>query len=154
METLSAEYFKLVDLISQYDGYLMMIKGWSITVGMAVIGYAFQQANRSVLILCMVSSVSFYLMDIKFKEYQSSYYPRMQAIENCVDVGLLKSAPEFKAFKFCEIFKIDSSWREAKESGSFFEYFLNAGVLFPHLIVLLLSIALFFRPSLLRIKNS
>lgn len=61
----------------------MVIKGWSITVGMALIGYAFQQQKRSILLLCVVSSICFAFVDAKFKEFQVSYYPRLEAIEKC-----------------------------------------------------------------------
>ncbi|MDC0611659.1 hypothetical protein OAP63_13060 [Vibrio sp.] len=153
MEYLSTEYFKLIDIIGQYDSYLMMIKGWSITVGIAIIGYAFQQSNRSVLLLCVVSSLSFYLMDAKFKEYQVSYYPRMKAIEQCVEDNPNLSNTTLNIGNPCEVFKIDRSWKQAKNESGFTKSFANLGVAFPHFILVILSIFLYLKPHWL-IKNS
>ncbi|MGF1748625.1 hypothetical protein [Vibrio cionasavignyae] len=147
MENLSAEYFKLVDIISQYDGYLMMIKGWSITVGLAIIGYSFQQANKSILLMCVVSTLSFYVMDAKFKEYQVSYYPRMKAIEHCVEFAPRLSEKELNIAATCELFKIDRSWTQTKKDSSFVDVFFKLGVAFPHLILLVLAAFLYFRPQ-------
>ncbi len=154
MENLSLEYFKLVDIIAQYDGYLMMIKGWSITVGLAIFGYAFQQVNRSILLLAIVSSVSFYLMDVKFKEYQRSYYPRMQTIERCVDSIDSKLNVKINSNNSCELFKIDQSWVSAKSSGQVFDSAFNFGSAFPHVILFILSIILYFKPLWLLRKDS
>ncbi|WHP63959.1 hypothetical protein [Vibrio harveyi] len=153
MESLALEYFKLVDVISQYDGYLMMIKGWSITVSLAIFGYAFQQANRSILLLAAVSSISFYLMDVKFKEYQLSYYPRMKAIERCVHAVDLELNVRISN-NSCELFKIDQSWVDAKKSGRFVDGAFHFGSIFPHVILLLLSILLYFKPLWLLQKES
>ncbi|WP_028023232.1 hypothetical protein [Enterovibrio calviensis] len=153
MENLTAEYFTLIDIIGQYDGYLMMIKGWSITVGITIIGYAFQQGNKSILLMCIVSSLCFYLMDAKFKEYQVSYYPRMKAIEYCVDSPYRISERELNMPTSCEIFKIDRSWTETKSKGSFVDNFVNFGVAFPHFILLLLAMFLYFNPQWLAKKT-
>jgi len=65
----------------------MLIKGWSITVGMGLIGYAFTYKKRAILLLSMVAAFCFILVDAKFKEYQVVYYKRMETIENCFKSG-------------------------------------------------------------------
>ncbi|PTQ15352.1 hypothetical protein CWO33_10565 [Vibrio splendidus] len=154
MENLSAEYFKLIEIINQYDNYLMTIKGWSITVGIAIIGYAFQQTKKSILLLCIVSSLSFYVMDAKFKEYQVSYYPRMRAIENCVESIPRISNTTLHASTPCDLFKIDRSWTQAKTKSSFVDSFINLGVAFPHFILIILAVLLYLKPKWLENKAS
>jgi len=137
MELLSQEYFKIMDVISFYDGYLMTIKGWSITIGMALIGYAFQQKNKSILLLCCVSSICFALVDAKFKQYQTSYYPRMQNIEVCIN----ENKPS------CPPLQVDSAWNKSKSQNSYLKQFSTAGVFMPHFIIFMLALLLFFVPK-------
>jgi hypothetical protein len=137
MEILAQEYFKIIDIISSYDAHLMTIKGWSITVGLAFIGYAFQQKNKKLLLLCCASAVCFLLVDAKFKQYQVSYYPRMQAIEKCME----------EENTSCTVLQVDRSWTEAKSQNGYFQQLRKAGVTIPHLILFILALALYFIPG-------
>ena len=139
MEILAQEYFKIVDVISIYDGHLMAIKGWSITVGMALIGYSFQQKQKMILLLCCTSSICFALVDAKFKQYQTSYYPRMREIEICINTEKAS----------CPVLQIDRSWVSSKSQNGYIQQFGKVNVLMPHFILFLLSIFLFFKPKII-----
>ncbi len=138
MDLLAQEYFKLVDVISGFDGYLMTVKGWSITVGLALIGYAFQQKQKAILLLCCASAFCFSFVDAKFKEYQVSYYPRMQQIESC-----FAEEPAVN----CSPLKIDSSWSESKNWYGVFLQYGKLGVLMPHFILFVLALFLYLKPK-------
>ena len=118
MDLLAQEYFKILDVVSSYDAHLLTIKGWSITVGLALIGYAFQQKNRSILLLCCVGSICFILIDAKFKQYQTNYYPRMQTIEICIN----------KTNNECPVLQIDRSWNKSNLNNGYAQQFGRANV--------------------------
>jgi len=141
MELIAQEYFKIIDIIGQYDGLMMTIKGWLITVGMALIGYAFQQRQRSILLLVLVSAVCFSLVDAKFKEYQTSYYPRMRTIEKCISTKNELAA--------CLPLQVDASWSESKVWYGVFLQYGKFGVIMPHFIVFLLALFLYVKPDIL-----
>jgi hypothetical protein len=42
-EDLSKEYYALVNLVSNYDGWLLIVKGWSVTLSLTGLGLGFQQ---------------------------------------------------------------------------------------------------------------
>ena len=144
MELLANEYFKLMDVISNYDGYLLTIKGWSITVSMALIGYAYQKNNKFILLLCCVSSICFALIDAKYKQYQTNYYPRMQAIEECMVTDK----------KTCPALQIDDSWNRSNERNSIFSQFHNANVAIPHIVLFLLALIMFFIPKTIGVESA
>jgi hypothetical protein len=146
MELLSQEYFKLVDILAQYDDRLMVIKGWSITVGLALIGYAFQHGQRAILLLCCVSTLCFAFVDAKFKEYQVNYYPRMQAIEECV------ARPQEQRAA-CIPLQINSWWTASQVWYGVFLQFGKLGVLMPHFVVFILGLWLFLRWNSLSAKS-
>lgn len=41
-EDLSKEYFALLTVVSSYDGWLLIVKGWSVTLALAGLGVGFQ----------------------------------------------------------------------------------------------------------------
>jgi hypothetical protein len=146
VELLSQEYFKIIDIVAQYDDRLMIIKGWSITVGLAIIGYAFQQGQRAILLLCCVSAICFAFVDAKFKEYQVGYYSRMRVIESCA------AKPEDKR-AICNPLQIDSSWNTSSHWYGVFLQFGKLGVLMPHFVLFFLALLLYTRWNQVSVKN-
>jgi len=139
---LKEEYLKVIDIVSAYDGYLMIIKGWSITVGLALIGYAVKEKQRSLLIACMIGAIAFTFVDAKFKEYQVAYYPRMSAVEQCM---ISKQAdPNTK----CVVFSVHTSWQHAKEWYGIILQLFKLGVLIPHIFIFFLAAYLYRRLDL------
>ena len=97
---LNAEYLAIVKLVSEFDGRLMIVKGWSVTLSLAGLGLAFQQAHYALFILASATAVAFWSIETAMKRHQMQYYPRMRAIEvatsnlNAVLIdGHLVSAP-------------------------------------------------------------
>ena len=78
---LSAEYFALVDLVAGFDGRLLVVKGWSVTLSLAGLGLGFQQGHYALFALAALSAAGFWLIDAIMKRHQMRYYARMRDIE-------------------------------------------------------------------------
>ena len=44
-DDLSKEYYAILDVVSNYDGWLLIVKGWSVTLSLAALGLAVQQRH-------------------------------------------------------------------------------------------------------------
>src|SRR5215467_6385774 len=80
-EDLSKEYYALLDVVSSYDGWLLIVKGWSVTLSLAALGLGFQQRHYSLFLLAAVTGAAFWLLDGLMKGFQYRYYVRMREIE-------------------------------------------------------------------------
>lgn len=80
-EDLSKEYYALLDVVSNYDGWLLIVKGWSVTLSLAALGLAFQQRHYALFLLAAVTGAAFWVLDGLMKGYQYRYYVRMREIE-------------------------------------------------------------------------
>jgi hypothetical protein len=80
-EDLSKEYYAILDVVSNYDGWLLIVKGWSVTLSLAALGLGFQQRHYALFGLAAVTGAAFWLLDGLMKGYQYRYYVRMREIE-------------------------------------------------------------------------
>ena len=80
-EDLSKEYYAILDVVSNYDGWLLIVKGWSVTLSLAALGLGFQQRHYALFALAAVTGAAFWLLDGLMKGYQYRYYVRMREIE-------------------------------------------------------------------------
>lgn len=80
-QDLNNEYLALVKVVSEFDGRLMIVKGWSVTLSLASVGLGFQQAHYALFALAAVSAASFWVIDAGMKRHQMRYYGRMRDIE-------------------------------------------------------------------------
>jgi hypothetical protein len=109
-EDLSKEYYALLDVVSNYDGWLLIVKGWSVTLSLAALGLGFQQRHYALFFLAAVTGAAFWLLDGLMKGYQYRYYVRMREIEytayliNRVTLGGLYGEKEISAPR------IDMTW--------------------------------------------
>lgn len=156
-EDLNREYYALVDAVSDYDGRLMIIKGWSVTLSLAALGLGFQQQHYALFALAAATALAFWFLDVLMKGYQMRYYGRMRDIEvaayhvNAVELGELGlvSAP-----------RIDMSWeyrgqgqdwrtdvpkrRDAEEIRRLLRLpYVVPQVLLPHAVAVVLGVSLF-----------
>ncbi|GAA4357950.1 hypothetical protein [Angustibacter luteus] len=156
-EDLNREYYAALGAVSEYDGRLMVIKGWSVTLSLAALGLGFQQQHYALFGLAAVTALGFWFLDVLLKGYQMRYYARMRDIEvatyrlNAVELeGLgLVSAP-----------RIDMSWdykgegrdwrtdapvrRDAKELRYMHHLpYLMPHVFLPHVVAVVLGTGLF-----------
>jgi hypothetical protein len=80
-EDLSKEYYAILDVVSKYDGWLLTIKGWSVTLSLAALGLGFQQRHVALFAMSAVTGAAFWYLDGLMKGYQYRYYVRMREIE-------------------------------------------------------------------------
>lgn len=107
--SLTDEYSAITRIVSEFDGRLIVIKGWSVTLSLALIGLAFQQGHAALFALAAVTGVCFWTIESLIKRHQVRYYPRMRQIEawsaitsGTVLDGVPASAP-----------RIDAAWTAA-----------------------------------------
>jgi hypothetical protein len=80
-EDLSKEYYAILGVVSSYDGWLLIVKGWSVTLSLAGLGLGFQQRHFALFALAAVTGAAFWYLDGLMKGYQYRYYVRMREIE-------------------------------------------------------------------------
>ena len=80
-EDLSKEYYAILNVVSNYDGWLLIVKGWSVTLSLAALGLGFQQRHYALFALAAVTGAAFWFLDGLMKGYQYRYYVRMREIE-------------------------------------------------------------------------
>ncbi|MEZ0449939.1 hypothetical protein [Cellulomonas sp. ICMP 17802] len=78
---LAAEYAALVRTVSEFDGRLLTVKSWSVTLSLAGIGLGFQQQHYALFALAAATGAAFWLIEAMTKRHQVRYYPRMRQIE-------------------------------------------------------------------------
>lgn len=78
---LAAEYAALVRTVSEFDGRLLTVKSWSVTLSLAGLGLGFQQQHYALFALAAATGAAFWLIEAMTKRHQVRYYPRMRQIE-------------------------------------------------------------------------
>jgi hypothetical protein len=109
-EDLSKEYYAILGVVSSYDGWLLIVKGWSVTLSLAALGLGFQQRHYALFALAAATGAAFWVLDGLMKGYEYRYYVRMREIEytayliNRVALGGLYREKEISAPR------IDMTW--------------------------------------------
>ncbi len=75
------EYFSLLETVSRIDDRLLLVSLWSLSGGIALIALAFYFRSRSVLLVAIVASLGFWVMQGSLTVQQARYEPRMRQIE-------------------------------------------------------------------------
>lgn len=79
--SMRSEYELLVKVVSEFDGRLLTIKGWSVTLSLAALVLGFQHDHYALFGLASVSALGFWSIDALTKAHQVRYYSRMRDIE-------------------------------------------------------------------------
>ena len=146
------EYLKVVDIVASFDKNLLLIKGWSVTFGLATIALGFKEKSRGLFIIAAFAALCFWILEAETKWHQSNYYLRMNQIEVSCQANYDSNNydPKFQ----CP--KIDWSWRQARdktiphskersprvaeiELPNKFQWYILPNVFLPHLIVMTLG---------------
>lgn len=80
-QDLGTEYYAIMKVVSEFDGRLMIIKGWSVTLSLAGLGLGFQQGHYALFALAAGTALAFWFIDGLMKRQQMRYYSRMRDIE-------------------------------------------------------------------------
>jgi len=109
-EDLSKEYYAILNVVSNYDGWLLVVKGWSVTLSLTGLGLGFQQKHFALFALAAVTGAAFWYLDGLMKGYQYRYYVRMREIE--YTAYLINRVPLGGEYRDREISapRIDMTW--------------------------------------------
>jgi hypothetical protein len=107
-EPLLKEYYEIVRLVSEFDGRMMTVKGWGVTLSLAALAWGFQYGHYGLFLVAALSGLAFWLIEGTMKRHQMRYYLRMREIEvlqyqrSSDETARTLSSP-----------RIDSSWSHA-----------------------------------------
>jgi uncharacterized membrane protein len=107
-EALRKEYYEILKIVGEFDGRLMTVKGWGVTLSLAALGWGFQYDHYGLFLVAALSGLGFWLIEGAMKRHQMRYYLRMREIEVLQYQQLL--GEDAKAFSSP---RIDSSWSYA-----------------------------------------
>jgi type IV secretory pathway TrbD component len=157
-EDLGTEYYAVARIVGEFDGRLLTIKSWSVTLSLAAIGLGFQQQHYALFGLGALSAVAFWVVEWVTKRHQMRYYPRMRQIE--VDCSRLNRLTLGEATLSAP--RIDWAWTDAGRKASRMRSWkepepltpdeivrmlhntpLMVHVLLPHVIAAVVGLALF-----------
>jgi hypothetical protein len=172
-QDLATEYYAILNVVTDFDQRLMIVKGWSVTLSLASLGLGFQQGHYALFGLASATAIAFWYMDAMIKGHQLRYYSRMRDIEvathalNSVDLDDLGtvSAPRidmywsFKGYTDRQVNgtkrkqnnRLPRDWRsDAPERRTpqnvrrlLRRRFWASHVLLPHIVAAVLGLALF-----------
>jgi hypothetical protein len=108
----SKEYYKLIDIVNDFDMRLITVKGWSVTLSLASLVWGFQYSKPGMFLVAALSGFAFWFIEGVVKRHQMRYYVRMREIEYIC----------FEQFKFelpdgsqVSTPQIDWSWQNAHD---------------------------------------
>src|SRR5690242_9755990 len=85
---LKEEYFHLQKTVEDFDQRTLTIKAWSVTISMGGIATGFLNPTVHILpLLSALASLSFWMTEALWKEFQQCYYPRLRALERAFARG-------------------------------------------------------------------
>jgi hypothetical protein len=170
-EDLTTEYYKLVDIVTDFDQRLLTVKGWGVTLSLASLGFGFHYGHYGLFLVAAASGLGFWLVEAVIKSYQIRYYPRMRDIE-VASYGLyhgnqdgeLTTSPlidwgwgtaPYRWKNYGPLYERPQYYGEEKEYEKkeahqeisrleFVEPFLYAGVMLPHVISVVGGLILFY----------
>jgi hypothetical protein len=91
---LIAEYYKVTDIVQSYDPYFLSIKTWSATLGAGAIGISFTQSSTiPILLTAVLLTLSFWLVEARFKILQLNHLARAGALERYLSSEEGKPSP-------------------------------------------------------------
>lgn len=80
-EALNKEYYEILKIVGEFDGRLMTVKGWGVTLSLAALAWGFQYGHFGLFLVAALSGLGFWLIEGTIKRHQMRYYLRMREIE-------------------------------------------------------------------------
>jgi hypothetical protein len=80
-EALLREYYEILKIVGDFDGGLLTVKGWGVTLSLAALSLGFQQSHYGLFLVASLSGLGFWLIEGIMKRHQMRYYLRMREIE-------------------------------------------------------------------------
>jgi uncharacterized membrane protein len=73
--------------ISALDTIAMTIRGWTVTLVSAIVGFSLSQHHRSLLPVAMVGTVLLGLLDVRYRRTQLLHADRVDKVEQVIAPG-------------------------------------------------------------------
>jgi hypothetical protein len=120
---LKEEYFHLHKTVEDFDQRTLTIKAWSVTTSMIGIAASFLHNDARVLsLLAALASLSFWMTEALWKEFQQCYYPRIRELEHAFATGNTAERP----------FRINQTWSQTYHSYDLKRFVRSS--LWPHIM--------------------
>ena len=136
VELLKDEYLHLQKTVEDFDQRTLTIKAWSVTTSMAGIAASFLHRDAAVIsLLAALASLSFWMTEALWKEFQQCYYPRIRYLEVAFSAGDTTERP----------FQINKIWVQTYRSYNLRRYLQVAlwlHVMFPHIFIIVFGIGI------------
>ena len=107
-EALLREYYEILKIVGEFDGRLMTVKGWGVTLSLLALAWGFQYGHYGLFLVSALSGLAFWLIEGTMKRHQMRFYLRMREIEV---LQYQRSADE--SARALSSPRIDSSWSYA-----------------------------------------
>ncbi len=114
IDSINAEYYKLVSIVSDFDKNLLTVKGWGVTLGLAALAWGFQNQHYGLFLIATISGLAFWMIEAVMKRHQMRYYVRMREIEV---ISFDISKIELSEGSLVSTPLIDWSWERAYKKG-------------------------------------
>lgn len=138
-QELFKEYKLIYETYESYNEQFLILKGWSVTVGLAALIAAYTKpvssAGRIGVVIAALSAIPFWLTETFWKLFQKAYLPRLEKLEHCADTGSADCPPMQGV----------SSWQNSFDQyglASWLDIAFLPHVILPHGAVFLLGLAL------------
>ena len=62
-EALLREYYEILKIVGDFDGRLLTVKGWGVTLSLAALSLGFQQSHYGLFLVASLSGLGFWLIE-------------------------------------------------------------------------------------------
>lgn len=131
-----SEYLQIQSHIDAFDSRAFTVKAWSVTFSLAAMAGAFASHSSAVLLVAGLSSMLFWFTEAHWKTIQTSYYDRLDTLEEFFATGDETFIP----------MQLGSSWAKSFRTRSHIEVFsvmFKPHVGLPHFPVFLIAVLLY-----------
>jgi hypothetical protein len=85
---LITEYYKLNDIVSDFDKHLLTVKGWSVTLSLAALAWGIKDTHYGLFLVAAMSGLAFWIVEGLVKRIQMRFNVRIREIEViCFDLS-------------------------------------------------------------------
>jgi len=112
LQALQAEYFRLEEIIEDFDNRALTIKAWSVTLCTAGVGAAYIQSEPALLLISSMAAMLFWIIEALWKSSQQAFYERTMDIERASQNDRLL---ELKPFNIASSWS--NSWHQSWTGG-------------------------------------
>jgi len=133
-DLLVREYLHLSSILESFDDKLLTIKGWGVTVSLALLGAAVLRASRPALLVAGFGAILFWLLEALYGAVARAHADRIVVLERYFGARGDNPAP----------LQIYASWRDSWTWWDLPYRLVHIQTIMPNAIVVVVAFALFF----------